>query len=290
MSALAGAKVAVFGGRRGMLGQALTRALERSKAVALPLSSQDFDPLDAQALESFLDRQKPDMAFNAAAYTAVDQAEDEPQAAYRLNRDLPALLGRLCAERGVRLLHFSTDFVFDGRGHEPLRPGDATGPLSVYGASKLAGEEALRGLPGVTVARTAWLYGPGRTNFVAKILELAKTRESLNVVHDQEGSPTYTPDLAALALALAASKVEGVLHLANSGRATWCELAAEAVHLAGLPCRVQPIPSSAWPSKAARPAFSVLDTSAFTEATGVTPRPWNQALRDYVFGDLGLGV
>ena len=288
MSALAGAKVAVLGGRRGMLGQALTRALERAKAVALPLSSQDFDPLDAPALEAFLAREKPDRVFNAVAYTAVDQAEDEPQAAFRLNRDLPALLGRVCAARGIRLLHFSTDFVFDGRGHEPLRPEDPTGPLSVYGASKLAGEEALRGLPGVVVARTAWLFGPGRTNFVEKIITLARSRATLTVVHDQEGSPTYTPDLAAMAVALAAKETTGVLHLANSGRATWCELAAEVVHLAGLPCRVQPIPTSAWPTKATRPAFSVLDTSAFTTATGMTPRPWNQALRDYVFGDLGL--
>nr|WP_284710908.1 dTDP-4-dehydrorhamnose reductase [Desulfovibrio aminophilus] len=285
---MAGAKVAVLGGRRGMLGQALTGALERAKVVALPLSSQDFDPLDAPALEAFLAREKPDRVFNAVAYTAVDQAEDEPQAAFRLNRDLPALLGRVCAARGIRLLHFSTDFVFDGRGHEPLRPEDPTGPLSVYGASKLAGEEALRGLPGVVVARTAWLFGPGRTNFVEKIITLARTRETLTVVHDQEGSPTYTPDLAAMAVALAATETTGVLHLANSGRATWCELAAEAVHLAGLPCRVQPIPTSAWPTKATRPAFSVLDTSAFTTATGMTPRPWNQALRDYVFGDLGL--
>ena len=286
---LAGARVAVLGGRRGMLGQALVRALAQAKASPLALSSEDFDPLDAAALERFLKNERPDWVCNAVAYTAVDQAEDESAAAFRLNRDLPALLGRVCGERGLLLVHFSTDFVFDGTAQTPYTPADEPNPLSVYGASKLAGEKALEGLSDALVLRTAWLFGPGRNNFVAKILELAKTREELTVVHDQEGSPTYTRDLADWTLALADSGARGLFHLANAGRASWCELATEAIALAGLPCQVRPILSSAWPAKAVRPAFSVLDTTAFTEATGITPRPWLQALRDYVFGDLKLG-
>lgn len=286
MSGLAGTTAAVLGGRRGLVGQALVAALRAAKARVLPLSSQDFDPLDRTALTAFLDRERPGLVCNAVGYTAVDQAEDEPEAAYALNRDLPTLLGRTCAERGLRLLHFSTDFVFDGRKSGAYLPGDPTAPLSVYGASKLAGEEALRGVPGALIVRTAWLFGPGKTNFVAKILDLAGSRESLTVVHDQEGSPTYTPDLAAGAVALAAAGAEGVFHVANAGQATWCELAAEAVQLAGLPCRIRPIPSAAWPAKAVRPAHSLLDTTDFTRVTGISPRPWVQALRDYVFGDL----
>ncbi len=286
---LAGARVAVFGGKRGLLGQALVRALARAKAQPLALSSEDFDPLDARALERFLQDERPDWVCNAAAYTAVDLAEDEPAAAYRLNRDLPALLGRACGALGLLLVHFSTDFVFGGDSQEPYKPGDEPHPLSVYGGSKLAGEQTLAGLSDVLILRTAWLFGPGRSNFVAKILDLAKTREELAVVHDQEGSPTYTPDLAQGTLALVEAGARGLFHLANAGRASWCELATEAIGLAGLPCRVRPILAAAWPAKAVRPAFSVLDTTAFTRATGVTPRPWLQALRDYVFGDLKLG-
>ncbi|HBR07121.1 MAG TPA: dTDP-4-dehydrorhamnose reductase [Desulfovibrio sp.] len=289
MTGPAGAKVAVLGGRRGLLGQALVRALAQAKALPLALCSEDFDPLDERALTRFLKREKPDWVVNAVGYTAVDQAEDEPEAAFRLNRDLPALLGRICAGRGLLLVHFSTDFVFDGTSQTPYRPGDEPNPLSVYGASKLAGEQALAGLADTLILRTAWLFGPGRGNFVAKILDLARTREELTVVHDQEGSPTYTRDLADWTLALAASGTRGLLHLANAGRASWCELASEAIQLAGLPCRVRPILSAAWPTKAVRPPFSVLDTESFTQATGIAPRPWLQALRDYVFGDLKLG-
>lgn len=132
------------------------------------------------------------------------------------------------------------------------------------------------------IIRTAWLFGPGKMNFVAKILTLAHERESLSVVHDQLGSPTYTPDLAEHTLDLLEHDARGLFHLSNSGHASWCELAAEAVAAEGLDCHVDPVPTSAYPTKATRPAYSVLDISAFTELTGITPRPWPQALREYV--------
>ncbi|MGE4551869.1 MAG: dTDP-4-dehydrorhamnose reductase [Desulfovibrionaceae bacterium] len=289
---LQGACVPVLGGRRGLLGQAMVAALTEAGARPLPLGREDLDPLArpealSARLADLLDEERPPALVNAVAYTQVDKAEDEPEAAFRLNRDLPALLASLAAPRGVAVVHFGTDFVFDGRRHSPYDEDQEPRPLSVYGQSKLAGERAvLESGARALVARTAWLFGPGKGNFVHKILTLAATRKTLGVVHDQMGSPTYTPDLARHTVQLMAAGAVGLFHVVNSGRASWCELAAEAVSAAGLHCRVEPIPTSAYPTKATRPAFSVLDTARFTRATGVTPRPWLQALRDYVFRDL----
>jgi len=226
------------------------------------------------------------------AYTAVDKAEDEPREAASLNKALPAMLGRLCAGRGVGLVHFSTDFVFDGRKNTPYTEEDPVGPACVYGQTKLDGEKALTalGMERLLIARVAWLFGPAKKNFVRTILNLARQRDELGVVHDQIGSPSYTPDLAQYAAALVQSGATGLFHLANAGRASWCELASEAVAAAGLDCRVKPITTQDYPLKAARPAYSVLDTTKFAKASGLAPRPWLQALREYVYAEMeGVG-
>jgi dTDP-4-dehydrorhamnose reductase len=182
-------------------------------------------------------------------------------------------------------VHYSTDFVFNGRKSSPYTPEDQPAPSSVYGQTKLQGERELLalGLPSLLIIRTSWLFGPCKTNFVTRILELAASRPELSVVHDQVGSPSYTPDLAANSLALLDQGATGIFHLANAGRASWCELATEAVRGADLPCRIKPIPSSEYPQKACRPAYSVLDLGAFSAVTGITPRPWLQALREFLF-------
>ena len=186
---------------------------------------------------------------------------------------------------GVPLVHYSTDFVFNGKKTTPYGPGDQPAPSSVYGQTKLQGERELLALdlPNLLIIRTSWLFGPCKTNFVTRILELAATRPELSVVHDQIGSPSYTPDLAAGSLALLDRGATGIFHLANAGQASWCELATEAVRGADLACRIKPIPSSEYPQKACRPAYSVLDLGAFTAATGIAPRPWLQALREFLF-------
>ena len=236
-------------------------------------------------MEDYLTRTGADILFNTVAYTKVDQAEDEPSEAARLNRQLPLVLGQAARNAGVRLVHYSTDFVFNGRKTTPYTIEDQPDPRSVYGSTKLQGERELLalGLPGLLIIRTSWLFGPCKINFVTRILELAAARPELSVVHDQVGSPSYTPDLAANSLALVESGAAGLFHLANSGQASWCELAAEAVRGADLPCRVKPITSAQYPQKAVRPAYSVLDLSKFTAATGITPRPWLQALREFLF-------
>lgn len=245
-----------------------------------------MDALEYSLLGEYIAQHKPDVVLNAIAYTQVDKAEDEPTAAYTLNRDLPNALGRMAAKQGFRLVHFSTDFVFDGRSSHPYSLSDEPNPLSVYGKSKLAGENALlrAGLPGLLILRTAWLFGPGRKNFVRTILSLAQSREQLGVVHDQIGSPTYTVDLAKYAtILLSCQGAQGIFHVVNSGQASWCELAAEAVNLAGLRCSINAITTEEYPVKAPRPPCSILSTEKFTHWTGVTPRPWVQGLREYIF-------
>ena len=275
----------VLGGKTGLLGQALCMAMTRRGWNVHALGREDLDIFDRPAVEDFLARSGATTLFNTVAYTKVDQAEDEPAEAARLNRQLPLTLGQACRKAGVPLVHYSTDFVFNGKKKCPYTPDDAPDPRSVYGRTKLQGERELLGLdlPGLLIIRTSWLFGPCRINFVTRILELAATRPELSVVDDQIGSPSYTPDLAANSLALVESGASGIFHLANSGQASWCELAAEAVRGADLPCRIKPIHSSEYPQKACRPAYSVLDLAKFTAATGITPRPWLQALREFLF-------
>ena len=282
-------RVLVLGGAGGLLGAGLCKVLEKAGREVERTGRPGREVFEPGALEALLDRVRPDVVFNTWAYTQVDRAEDEPAEARRINEALPALLGRLVQDRPVKLVHFSTDFVFDGRKDSPYTPDDPPRPTSVYGETKLAGERALAALnlPGLLIVRTAWLFGPGKKNFVRTILDLARERSEIKVVHDQLGSPTYTCDLAAWAVALADKDASGVFHVVNAGRASWAELAAEAIRLAGLPCRVAPIPSAEYPQKARRPAYSVLDTAAFTKATGITPRTWAQALADYVYREAG---
>lgn len=281
-------KALVFGGRTGLLGKILTKALERRGAETLPLSRSDLDPLDEKAVRRLLQKEKPDFVFNAVAYTQVDLAEDEPEQAYLLNRDLPALLSRQCRDSESLLIHFSTDFVFDGLKDGPYVETDPPGPQSVYGRSKLDGERALSdsGYAEILIIRTAWLFGPKKMNFVKKILQLAEERDRLTVVDDQSGSPTYAPDLAKGSIELAETGARGIFHLANSGSTTWHGLASKAVALAGLDCVVKPVPTSAYPTKAKRPANSILNTDKFTKATGTKPRPWEEALEEYILREL----
>ena len=275
----------VLGGKTGLLGQALCLALSRQGWTVNAPGRDDLNLFERPAVEEYLARTKATVLFNTAAYTKGDQAEDEPAEASRLNRQLPLVLGKAVQNTGVPLVHYSTDFVFNGKKTTPYGPGDQPAPSSVYGQTKLQGERELLALdlPNLLIIRTSWLFGPCKTNFVTRILELAATRPELSVVHDQIGSPSYTPDLAAGSLALLDRGATGIFHLANAGQASWCELATEAVRGADLACRIKPIPSSEYPQKACRPAYSVLDLGAFTAATGIAPRPWLQALREFLF-------
>lgn len=282
-------RILILGGATGLLGQAVAKAAADKGYDVIPTGRENFNPTETRLLEEFIDDTKPDIVCNTIAYTQVDKAEEEEEAAMLLNRVFPRSLGRIVKERpSIYLMHFSTDFVFDGKGNEPYAETDKTAPMSVYGKSKLAGENALLELQleKFCIIRTAWLFGPGKKNFVSTILNLCAQGKPLSIVHDQTGSPTYTPDLAAYSLKIAAAGGHGIYHLVNSGTATWCELASEAVRMAQMSCTITPIPSKDYPQKAVRPAFSQLSTAKFTKLTGVVPRPWPQALADYVYSSI----
>lgn len=274
----------VLGGATGLLGQALRETLLAQGWTVHAPKRNELDLFNRAAVEAYCSSTRATVLFNTVAYTGVDQAEDEPEAADRLNRQLPFVLGQAAQTLGLYLVHYSTDFVFNGKKHTAYTPEDLTDPLSVYGRTKLHGERELQnlGLSHLLIIRTAWLFGPHKTNFVRRILELAATRPELGIVHDQVGSPTFTLDLAAYSLALVERQATGIFHVANAGQASWCELAAEAVQCADIHCQVRPITSAQYPQKAVRPAFSVLDISKFRSVTGISPRPWITALREFI--------
>ncbi len=275
----------LIAGAGGQLGQELLATVPES-LTAVGLARADLDITDAAAVRSAVAAHQPTVIVNAAAYTAVDRAESEVELAFGVNRGGAANLAAAAQAIGARFVHVSTDFVFDGRAERPYRPDDPTGPVNVYGASKLAGERAaLAAAPDALVVRTAWVYGPGGSNFLATMLRLMRSRADVRVVADQIGTPTSTPTLAAGLWRLIGLKASGVLHLTDSGIASWYDFAvaiaeeAVAAGRLGAAPPVLPIATVDYPTPARRPAFSVLDKSATFAALGAPALHWRVALR-----------
>lgn len=275
----------VLTGAGGQLGRELVERAPAAELVALGRDALDIG--DAGAVTERLAALAPEVVINAAAYTAVDRAESEPELARRGNAEGPGNLARACATLGIRLLHVSTDFVFDGRASEPYRPGDATAPLGEYGRSKLAGELAVREvLPQAVILRTGWVYSRFGGNFVKTMLRLMAERDSLNVVCDQVGTPTWTGGLAeALWNFAARPDLSGTYHWSDAGVCSWYDFAVaiceegRAHGLLPRPVAVHPIPASDYPTPARRPAFSVLDKSATWRDLGREGVHWREQLR-----------
>lgn len=270
-----------------MLGQALVKAAKARGHDVVTLGREDGDITNFEFLKEKIGAVNPDVIFNAIAYTAVDNAEDDEQNAIAINKRLPEMLATLIKDTAVYCIHYSTDFVFSGKQYIPYTEKDVPEPCSVYGETKLAGEQALAKLDNCAILRTAWLFGEGRKNFVSTILKYAQEKGSLRVVSDQFGSPTYTKDLAEMSFLIMEHRGVGVFHTVNSGQASWCELASEAVKMLNLSVFVEPIETKDWPTKAVRPAYSVLSTQKLQQLYGYTPRPWLQALQEYIFENLG---
>lgn len=281
-------------GSGGMLGTALQRVIAARGGTLCAPAEGTFDITDegavARTLHDFSAGLEPGVEgvlINAAAYTNVERAEDEPQVAHLVNGWAPCLLAEVARNCDLRFAHVSTDFVFDGTKAGPYTEADEPNPLSVYGRSKLDGERGvLEADPDAIVVRTAWVYGPAGVNFPVKILEAARSRPVLKVVTDEIGSPTYTPDLAAGILGLVDAGAAGLYHLAGAGSCSRFELAAEVLRLAGLDSPLEPVTSDAFPTRAARPANSVLDCSK-AAGVGVVMRDWRDSLADFVAHDLG---
>ncbi|MCP9235757.1 dTDP-4-dehydrorhamnose reductase [Lewinella sp. JB7] len=268
-------------GSGGQLGQKLISAAKHAprdwRIFAYNRSSLDITrPED---LRVALAEAQPDICFNAAAYTAVDRAESEPEIAHRINVDGSRRLAAACYENGVQFVHFSTDYVYAGTGNLPLKETDPTHGTSVYARTKLQGEnEVLRHHPGAHVIRTSWVYAEYGHNFVRTMLRLGRERDELAIVADQVGSPTYAADLAAAAIQLGTSgATPGIYNYSNSGVCSWYDLAKAVHELAGIRCNVRPICTAQYPTPAKRPAYSVLNTAKIAAVVG-TPRHWREAL------------
>jgi dTDP-4-dehydrorhamnose reductase len=281
-------------GAAGQVGHELVPLLrQRGETVALSRSDLDFADLDA--VRDALARCRPQLIVNAAAYNEVDRAESEPEAAFRINAEAVAMLGQYAKDARAALIHYSTDFVFDGAKDAPYVETDRPNPLSVYGRSKLEGERALAEIEApAVVLRTAWVYSLRRRSFVSMVLKLARERKELSLVTDQVGSPTYSQDLARATVAIIerfgedpggiAAQARGVYHAAGSGACTRAELGCATLELdpkrhEHTVERISYVTSDAFPAPAARPRYAALGCEKLRERFGVSLPPWRDALR-----------
>lgn len=278
-------RVLVTGGR-GMLAQALVPVLRGEGHEVLALDRSELDVTDAAAVRARLGDARPEVVVQCAAYTAVDRAETEPDVAHRVNALGTLHVARECQRLGSLLVYPSTDYVFRGDASRAYTPEDATDPVNVYGRSKREGEEAAAEAGRALVVRTSWLYGAGGVNFVDRIAALAKERESLDVVDDQIGRPTWTVSLSETIGLLLKSEAVGTFHASDGGEpVSWFGFAKEIVSRLALPTLVRPVPSSAFPRPAPRPAFSVLDGRATEAVIGRPLVDWRESLARYLRGE-----
>lgn len=271
-------------GAGGQLGQELHRVVDEqgSKHSYYFCDRGELDLTDASALEAFLEAHTIDLIINAAAYTAVDGAEDEPAQADLVNHQAVATLARLAKLRNAFLIHISTDYVFSGDAYIPYTEEAPTAPLGVYGQTKRLGEEAILA-SGVRhqIIRTSWLYSVYGSNFVKTMCRLQKERSELNVVFDQIGSPTWARDLAHFLYMVVEQgrlEVQGIFHYSNEGVCSWYDLAEAVRHLTKVDCRIHPIHTSEYPTRAKRPAYAVLDKTKLKETLGIELSHWQTSL------------
>lgn len=274
-------KVLISGGKGLLAGNILPVLGERFDLAVYDVD--EWDITSASKGRELMEFHRPDVVLNLAAMTDVDGCEDKADLAQRVNAEGAGVVAGLCAAQGARLVHISTDYVFDGEKGSPYREEDETGPVSVYGRTKLAGERMVfQRLAGAAVVRTEWLYGKGGTSFVDKIMKLAGQQGSLRVVDDQRGSPTYARDLAAPIAAIMEKGLTGIYHVSNSGSCSWFEFAGAIFSLRGMDVRVSPISSSELGRKAKRPSYSVFDLTKIRRDTGIGMRHWMEALKEYL--------
>jgi dTDP-4-dehydrorhamnose reductase len=285
-------------GHSGQVATALRQAALPAGWSVRTIGRTEADISDAKAVENIVATSGADLVINAAAYTAVDRAESEPELAFAVNRDGAAYVAKSCARAGLPLIHISTDYVFDGKAAgRAYRESDPVNPLSAYGVSKAAGENAVRTIaPRHAIVRTSWIYGPHGHNFVRTMLRMGEARPELGIVDDQYGSPTAATDLADALIAMARrilaapaereSELFGTFHFCGTGWTTWYGLAHEIfalarVHGGGMP-GLRPIATLDYPTPAVRPANSVLNCQHLADVYGITAPDWRKSLRDCV--------
>ncbi len=274
-------------GKNGQLGWELTRiAADYQEQFRFHFTTrEELDLTQPDQVQTALDKIHPDYILNCAAYTAVDKAEQEQEVALKTNAHSVGEMAMWCEHNGKQLITISTDYVFDGKGMAPYKVQHPTDPLNYYGYSKWLGEQFVKeNHPNGIVIRTSWVYSTHGNNFVRTMLRLMKERNELNVVADQIGSPTYAADLAEallqMVIGLQARKThQAIYHYSNSGVISWFDFATAIRDMAGLTCQVNPIPSSAYPTPAKRPGYSVMDCSDLVKDFGIQLKPWQERLQ-----------
>lgn len=274
-------------GKNGQLGSEIQEIVSNSdsKHTFIFVDSKEGDLTDNAKLRLLFEKNSINAVINCAAYTAVDKAESDSERAYAVNATGVQNLVDLCSEFQARLLHISTDYVFDGNGTSPYLPSDSTAPSGVYGASKRAGEEIILNadIEGLVV-RTSWVYSFYGNNFVKTMLRLGKEKASIGVVSDQIGCPTYAKDLALACLEIIEApqwnREERLFHFSNSGTISWFEFAKKIMELAELNCQVNPITTADYPTPAKRPSYSAMNTDSLVKTFGIQIHPWENSLKD----------
>lgn len=271
-------------GANGQLGKELQALAQNFPSCHFLFVAKDnVNIADAAAVEKYFAAQPIDFCINCAAYTAVDKAESDAENAFLINGTAVATLAAVCNKNKTRLIHISTDYVFDGTATQPYKETDPTNPVSVYGQSKLQGEiAALKNCPSAIIIRTAWVYSSYGSNFVKTMLRLMKEKETINVVNDQFGCPTYAADLAAAIMQIItsgkSSNNPGIYHYCNSGITNWYAFAVAIKKLTGSNCAVNPITTAEYPTPAKRPAYSVFDTMKIKNEFGISIPAWEESL------------
>lgn len=270
-------------GVKGQLGYDVCKVLSARGIEHRGVDIEDFDITNAQAAHDYIAAYRPDGVIHCSAWTAVDRAEDELEKVRAVNAEGPRNIASVCKEIGAKLVYISTDYVFPGTGERFYEPDDPTGPLGAYGVTKLEGEQAVQALlERYFIVRVSWVFGKNGSNFIKTMLRLAETKSELNVVCDQIGSPTYTADLAPLLCDMVVSEKYGVYHATNEGICSWAEFAEEIFRLAGKDVKVNPVPTSEYPTRAARPLNSRM-SKAKLEEMGFSRLPdWHDALARYL--------
>ena len=277
-------------GNKGMLGSDVEKLLQKQDIDHIA-SDFEVDITDIDCLREFADKKRIEWVINCAAYTAVDRAEDDPEKAFKINADGAFNIAEIAREIGAKLIHISTDYVFDGEKHGPYTENDAPNPIGVYGKSKLQGEEnVLKTTDKHFIIRTAWLYGKNGSNFVHTMFRLFRERETVKVVSDQWGSPTYTGDLAGPIIKILSEDSDkyGIYHFTNEGKTNWYEFAVEiykkAKHYRSLEKEVEivPIGTAEYPTKVKRPKNSYMLKDKIKKAFGLKIRNWQDALDDFI--------
>jgi len=272
-------------GANGQLGSEIRQlSIQYPKYNFLFTSKDELAIENADALRNFFEKQQIDYCINCAAYTAVDKAEAEKEKAFLINAEAAGFLASVCNDHHTKLIHVSTDYIYDGTSRRALKEEDAVAPLNVYGWSKLKGEElVLKNNPSALIIRTSWVYSIYGSNFVKTMLRLFKEKESLNVVNDQQGSPTYAADLAQIIMNFIEAtennnNYSGIVNYCNDGVTTWYDFALAIKEFENISCKIFPVPTSQYPTPAKRPLYSVLDTSKIRKMLNTNIPSWKESL------------